>query len=375
MAELKGIEVFDVGTWVGSRGPMKWTIEDMRDIVANTGALINEGKLKPKLKFGHDPKQKLASNDLFSQKDGKPSLGRATNFRLKGTKVICDFVDVPDVVHKAIGGKLYTNVSSEVEFIKNFGWFISAVALLGADTPAVKTLSDLEAFFSDSINNSSGDRVVLTFTEPNIKGDHAMPEENGKTVDPTVQALLDANKKLMDENKLQADAIASLTSEFSEFKKSAEGKDKELEDLRTKTASQQFTDGMEKVLAPYKKDVEAKKLPPAVLDEIKSHLESQKAGFTEGGSLSVSAELAHKIAQSYTNLPDGESMHSKGGDEDSKLSADEKLEAEVLKVQSKNSALTYSEAADFVFKTQPELAQEYTEWTDSVSAIGKAGGV
>lgn len=68
----------------------------------------------------------------------------------EGEKLLADFVNLPTVVYDAIRSGLYRFVS--VELLKNvqagtreIPWVLDAVALLGADQPAVGTLKDLQS--------------------------------------------------------------------------------------------------------------------------------------------------------------------------------------------------------------------------------------
>ena len=63
MAEIKGVEIFAVGTWNGN----KITLKTLNDIVQSFDK--TKGFLKPPLKLGHNDEQNLIA------KDGLPAAG------------------------------------------------------------------------------------------------------------------------------------------------------------------------------------------------------------------------------------------------------------------------------------------------------------
>lgn len=384
MADIYGVEIFDVGTWVGSYGPMKWSFEDMQEIVLNTNALMTDGKLKPKLKFGHSDEQFWESAEVLEgQDDGDPSIGKVINFRLKGTKVIADLVGLPDIVYSAIDQELYTNVSAEVVFIQNFGWFVSAVALLGADPPAVKTLSDLQAYLSE-LSVQTPDFVPgtrLTFSETYFIGGE-MPEHVGdkkKTGDNSSQAPL-TNEAISAILKQNQDVLQQFTESqgvIADLKKKLEDGGKELSKYKKANVEVLFNAKFSEIIAPYEKDVTDGLLMPACLDKIKEHLNKQKAGFTAEGTLGLTPELAREVAMSYKEKLPGISSASDddSGSNDDDKAPDETYVREIKAAMNQNPKLTYSEAAKYVGDVKPEVLKKYVAWTEKVSAKGKPGAI
>jgi hypothetical protein len=150
------IEVFATGTW----GGRTWTDADLDAMAANFSKLA--GHIKPPLKLGHSDKQ------ILGQKDGQPALGWIAGLQRVGSKLMASVQDVPDVLKSLIQKRRYARVSSEIypkwdmtSWEKNLqsgvtGPVLSAVALLGADIPEVKTLEDLGRLLATE---------GLTFTE------------------------------------------------------------------------------------------------------------------------------------------------------------------------------------------------------------------
>lgn len=126
---IRGVEIFDIGTHNGD----KYTDRDLDDMVAAFGVL----DYRPSVKIGH-------TKDVA----GSPSYGWITNLRKQGTKLVADFESMHDSVIEAIRKKMYNAVSSEIYFNlkrggKEFRRALKAVALLGAEVPAVAGLKPL----------------------------------------------------------------------------------------------------------------------------------------------------------------------------------------------------------------------------------------
>ena len=134
--DLKGAEIFSVGTWNG----LEFTTEDLQAIAASFTELALAGRVP--LKFGHNDEQPVT--------DGQPALGWVERVWTEGGKLLADFANMPTVVFDAIKAQLYKFVSVELwqdaeRDGSSYPWVLSAVALLGADEPAVGNLKDLAA--------------------------------------------------------------------------------------------------------------------------------------------------------------------------------------------------------------------------------------
>lgn len=132
MSEMQRQEIFAAGEWNG----IAFSEADLDAMVTSFEALGLAGRVP--LKFGHDsPKP-----------DGQPALGWVSRVWREGSKLLADFSSVPDRVLGLIRDKAYKFVS--VELLKNvragtrnIPWVLDAVALLGADQPAVGILKEL----------------------------------------------------------------------------------------------------------------------------------------------------------------------------------------------------------------------------------------
>ena len=190
---LTGVEVFATGTHNGD----KYTEADLDDMVAAFGHL----DYKPPLKAGHSEDRK-----------GMPALGWVQNLRRMGEKLVADFIDLPRLVYDAIRDKRYNTVSSEVYWNlerggKKYRRALKAVALLGAEIPAVANLRPLhEMFDAHAEAVHEGASLVLKYGEGEVEMDRKELEELLKAsvtaaIDPLTKQLADetAARKALEE--------------------------------------------------------------------------------------------------------------------------------------------------------------------------------
>ena len=123
---VRGVEIFAPGTHNGD----PYTEADIDDLVSAFGEL----DFRPAIKIGH-----------AKDAPGAPAYGWVTNLRKAGGKLVADFESMHDSVITALKDKRYDRVSSEIYFNlkrggKQFRRALKAVALLGADVPAVAGL-------------------------------------------------------------------------------------------------------------------------------------------------------------------------------------------------------------------------------------------
>ena len=134
LAEISGAEIMRVGTWNGNR----FTLKDIQDIAS---AAPEVGYVPP-LKVGHD------------ESIGARAWGWIRNLRVAGDKLIADLMDIPETLAAIIRERGYDQLSAEVYLDldrngKRFRRALKAVALLGAEVPAVSNLKPLRELFAD----------------------------------------------------------------------------------------------------------------------------------------------------------------------------------------------------------------------------------
>ena len=334
MPDLKNVEIFGSGTWNG----FKFVDEDLDQIVKNTNALMAKGELKPPVKLGHSEKQILDGQD-----DGNPALGRATGFRLAGDKIVCDLTGMPDLLFDSIEKERFTAVSVEMDHVKHFGWFITAVALLGADIPAVKTIADLQAFLTDSTMSGSG--VNLQFSEPKINHSGVNMAEEEKTK-PAVSVE-------------SAQELAEMKLKYSEA-------ERRLKEMEQKEKDRSFSAQKDAILAPYRQDAKDGKLMPALVEELEKSLESQRNTFSD--KLLIDADLARKVSLGYSeSLKQAETASDKAG-ETPAVTPDVKIAQEIAKIRASAPTIRYEDAESMAQSANPDLFADYHRWTADVAA-------
>ena len=217
---IRGIEIFAVGTHNGD----PYTEKDLDDMVT----AFSELDFRPAIKVGHTKDQ-----------PGAPSYGWITGLKRVGEKLYADFESMHDSVVEAIRSKAYDRVSSEVYFnlkrgAKTFRRALKAVALLGAEVPAVAGLTPLHK---------------MEFAESGFEGVHACEQQLEVPVEALVAAFSERvsgliqlfNEKEQTEMKeikdLQA-KVAELVAQIEALKK---GDDKD-KDTKIVTLSAQAAD-------------------------------------------------------------------------------------------------------------------------------------
>ncbi|MCK9569887.1 ChaB family protein [Candidatus Pacearchaeota archaeon] len=155
-------EILGVGTWPASPAPIKVTEAMLTDLVTAAAELTATSNYEPPIKLGHDDGQKLL------QADGFPAAGWVHNIRKVGDKILCDFKQVPAKLGEIINAGGYKKKSPElrqnyVSGGKTYPWVIRAVSILGADIPACKSTSDIQALYA-----AEADASIIVLYEPSL---------------------------------------------------------------------------------------------------------------------------------------------------------------------------------------------------------------
>jgi len=327
---IHDVEIFAAGTWNGS----KFTVEDLHEIAKATNTLLTEGTHKPPLKIGHSETQ-----ILYGQDDGFPALGWLDNVRVSGSKLIADFIDVPDILIQAFSKGLYRQVSVEMRHIDYIGWVLTAAAVLGADLPAVKTLQDLDLYLSDTAHHQALTRAE----EPLCFSAHHPILHQETTMDTTDQVAV-----------LQAKLAAQ---------------DAQLASFKQRELDAKFSQARQNVLGTYQEDVRAGRLAPSTLAKIESYMDSSRQNFSQSEQISFPAELVAEISKGYSHSF-SQAQQAVAGSDEVQGDADEKVEAAVFK----HMALTgkkYAESFETVLRVNPLLAKEYKAYTVKIAQGGR----
>ncbi len=216
--ELKGREIFAIGTWNG----IEFTEEDLDELISNFDSLKEHFKVP--LKFGHNE----------NHRDGEPAIGWVSRIFKEGGKLLADFTDIPKVVFDAVQAKLYRTISVEILLNakidgKRFYNVLDAVALLGADRPAVGNLASLDALLATRTGFTGGHRVAFescagaTKFEQSTEDDEVGLEASDvkKLIDDAMAPVLESNAQLTKDLKERDDKIAKFTSDKAADEKKA----------------------------------------------------------------------------------------------------------------------------------------------------------
>jgi hypothetical protein len=235
---LKGVEIFSAGTWNGD----KYTVDDLHGIVE----AFNEtkGGVQPYLKLGHDKDQKLIAGEKdFPQRDGKPAAGWIDRVYVIGDRLKADFSEVPKTVYDLIQKKAYKKVSCEMFWNiklnnKIYKKMLTAVALLGANTPGVMNLQDILAMYSFEIGDGEMKLYNVDIDiETKPEGVYKMELEQ---VQKEYNEKIAAQNAEIEKNKADLAALQKQADEFKQYKADAEKRQIELEQAAEVARNEKF---------------------------------------------------------------------------------------------------------------------------------------
>lgn len=177
--DLDNVEIFRAGVWNGDR----YTTKDLDDIVS---AFEHTG-FKPPLKLGH------------RENSGDPAYGWVANIRRSGDRIVASFTDLPEPIFEAIKQKRFNSVSSEIFFnLKRNGVVfrraLKAVALLGAEIPAVSGLKPLHDSFKGL--SAESESVYTLRLEDFMNKDDKVNDDVKSSDEDTAAKLTEAEEKI-----------------------------------------------------------------------------------------------------------------------------------------------------------------------------------
>lgn len=337
--ELKGREIFATGKW----NEIEFTESDLDDIITNFDKLIETHKVP--LKFGHDADHNVP--------DGQPAIGWVSRVYKVGTKLLADFSDMPRTVFEAIKNKLYRTISIELLFnVDNdgnkFNHVLDAVALLGADHPAVSGLADLDALLAKRTRFAGGHKLAFAtmpgmskYQETITQEDFAMDK---KEVDDLISKALDPLTKAND--KLVAD-LAAANSQIVTFKREKADADQAAEQKAIKLARTAVTEVLDTA-------VRQKTLTPAVRDTY-----SKQIGVDDDDRVVLIKLDEVKAMFSVQQVEDG----STGKETDDDVSDDPEVELMTLtrKCQQETGESDFAKAYKLTCAANPKLHKAYLD--------------
>lgn len=218
LKSIEAVEIFSIGKWNGD----EYTEADLDEMVRAFSETADRSR--PALKLGHDENQELL------QRDGLPAAGWVGKLYRSGSKLLADFIDIPNKIYELIKNKAYRNVSSEIYWDVEFNGVsyrraLAGVALLGADMPAVTNLSDLLAMYGlewpekKRYNGTLKGAKLKEYTMPRI----ASAPESKEGI------------KMSDENKdgISKEQFDELTAKIAKFQTGLEDANKVVESLKS----------------------------------------------------------------------------------------------------------------------------------------------
>lgn len=340
--ETLDVEIMRAGTWYGTGCPKdgcKFTEEDLHDMVTNFQILKDEHKAP--LKRGH------------AVEVGDVALGWVNDLWVEGDKLIGKFADMPSVVREAIRKKLFRKVS--IEAMRNVmiggkklkGWVLDAVALLGAEIPAVSGLKDLDTYLAA---RSFEHGPVAMFST--INGNLNEQEQ------PMDKELEDRLKALEKSATTSSEAIIALTKERDDLKTENAKMKRESDDQKTAERKTKVDFNRAEVTKVLEQAVKDKLILPAQREIFSKLLKTtdDEAMFT------VAIDDVKKL------IDDGgrkvnfskEQGKANGGQEQRKHEdAGEELNRLARAKIDENPKLKYDRALELAMESNPELAMEH----------------
>lgn len=338
--DLIGREIFAVGKWNG----IEFSEEDLDDIVANFERLEDTHKVP--LKFGHNDEQPIT--------DGQPAIGWVQRVYREGQKLLADFANVPSTVVQAIKNKLYRSVSVELLFNVDtkgtkFDHVLDAVAILGADHPAVNSLADLDMLLATRTVFSGGHRVTFSVIEGNQTmenelEDFDMDEKQIKAlIDKAVAPLQESNKKLEEKNAhLEAELSASREKE----------KEREREVMSEKVSSKR-----NEIKALLDGSVRDQHMTPAIRE-----VYSKQIGLDDDDKvLDIDVAAVKLMCGSIKSVDDDDKAFHKGRNDILDGDPADVLIAMTKDYQAQHNERDFRAAFTRVIETNPQLHQEYLD--------------
>lgn len=326
LKSISGVEIFEAGEHNGDL----YTVEDLVDMVNNFSSL--KETLRPYVKLGHNPDQKLLAID------GLPSAGWIEKIYVEGAKLLADISDIPNTIYELIKNRAYRRVSSEIywNFKDNTGKVynraLKAISMLGGDTPAVGSLSDILALykkreFLKTYNQSSEhDELKMCSIDLITKKEAKDRMDKATELQKQVTDLETSNKETA---KKYSDELEQLKTEKAES-------EKRYADLQVEKKHQEIETTVKQLISD-------KKIVPAQ-KEIAIGLYSSQAGLKKySNGEDIQSDLLTTFFSANPDVIDSDPTTKAKDPKDDSREAKEKVFSE--KVQ--DSKVSYQEAREF----------------------------
>lgn len=304
--DIKDRIIFSAGTWNGDT----YTDVDIKALAESFNELKDQ--IRPPLKFGHNDGQKMA--------DGFPAIGWVDNVRAVGKNLVADLIKVPKKVYELISKGAYRTVSPEIYWDlelngKKYPYALKALALLGADLPACKNVSDIMALYSE---------VYAYADEPGeVKAYTVNTEEHEMEIKELETKLAEAEKAL----EAKTAEFSAKETGYAEDKAKSEASIKELSEKLNQAEAEkrkaELTAYTDKLIAD-------KHILPAAKDSVYALLDSMTIGAKTYKEKPI-VEMFKSFAESLkVELPSDETTDK--GDKETDITEAAKKYAEENKV-------------------------------------------
>lgn len=286
---LKGVEILAVGEWPASER-LRMTEADLDSIVSAFDTLQMAGRVP--LKLGHEgPDQREDPATQYA-------MGWVQKIYRDGKRMLADF-DVPQKVFNALKEKYLKFVS--VELLKDvqagnrqIPYVLDAIALLGADQPAVGVLKEIQASLINARRSflRSGGKVTLTR-------------------DKRVQF---SERKGMDENEVKKLIEAAVTPLATQLKiatdsLTAANVAREAAEKETKAQAVKFK--RSQIDDRFNQAIEAKTLEPAAREDF---VKLTKYDKDDGSAMSLELSEVDSYIKKNSKAPPKKTTATKGDD-------------------------------------------------------------
>lgn len=334
LRQINGVEIFAAGKWNGD----SYSVADLDEMVR---AFDEQGAtFRPPLKLGHDDNQTLL------QRDGHPAAGWIGKLYRAGEKLLADFIDIPARVFELIERGAYKKVSAEVYWNATVGEakykrLLGAVALLGADLPAVTNLSDIFKMYA----HDTGE--LKTYETNLIRGEKGMPEKTEQEL--KLEQDLSAEQQ---KNHTLEQSVADKDKEIEELKKfKADAEAKVVEAEKAREAAE---------LDASVSDLEKEKLiTPAMKPYVQEFLGADKKEYSFGEEKLSKSGLLKQILKLHTAASEVNVTESStdGKVEEPK---DDKARIEKIEAFAKEQNISFKAAYKLLEKKPEKKAEEET---------------
>jgi hypothetical protein len=395
---LRGVEIFATGKHNGR----EFFEQDIDDLIQS----FKDLDYRPALKVGHTK----------PDKPGAPAYGYITNLRKKVVgdvvKLVADFEGMHDSVFNAIRNRLYDRVSSEIYFNiergkKVYRRALKAVALLGAEVPAVANLVPLHkiefasqraaAVFTAHADLDVPRGASMEALEDRISGIKTFIRKESrkmklrsrtKRIKQLKTQLGEYNEQMetlkgeknFDEDSPKFKKLVKLANEMQE---EIDELEEQNEDFNAKDRIKRLEAELARSESARRKDQVEKRVARCKIPALRSTLEGLFAYALEHSdeTIEVFSEKDGKKTKEKKSLIEvvegfvdesnrhaeklfkalGTTHHDDKGDSDEAASLEVDRRATKLVDEDKEGKLTYTEAMTKVFKADPDLKKRYDD--------------